>query len=366
MWAGRVPLAEGYGEATYYLQCARELARLTPHVRWLRAGRETREDCSALRERSIPTARPRVPWPPQRLVDLAGVPRVEWQYSAIDLLHLWTSKNAPPTRRPYVLTLLDGMALAGQFGESGDVAATRRLAHGARAVMTLTRESAALVADTLGVDAGALVPIGAGVDHERFSPRAAATDRAALQRHGFAQPYILYVGGWAPRKGLATLAEALAALALRDRPTVALTGKPRPDDAHLVATFERLGARVLGYVAGSDMAALLRGARAVVLPTRAEGFGLPVVEAQASGVPVVASDLPVIRSVSGGHAALVPPGDAIALARALTSVAGDTEQLVAAGIANARRHTWGAVAQRVLSVYQRAWRLPETQRARAA
>jgi glycosyltransferase involved in cell wall biosynthesis len=308
-------------------------------VRWLLSGHESNADRAVLDTR------------------LLGVPRLEWQYRDLDLVHYWSSKGAPPTSLPYVLTILDGIALAGQFGETADLEGARRLARKAKAVMTLTWESAELVADVLGMDKGELIPIGAGVDGERFSAMAAASDGAVLARYGLAPEYMLYLGGWAPRKGLATLARALVSIDEKTRPVLALAGRPSEADRGLVDDFHRLGARVLGHVHSADVPVLLRHARALVLPTLAEGFGLTVIEAQASGVAVVAADLPVIRNVSGGHAVLFPPGDAARLARALLTSDQRRRELAAAGLVNARRHSWHAVAERVVSVYASALRL---------
>ena len=80
---------------------------------------------------------------------------------------------------------------------------------------------------------------------------------------------------------------------------------------------------VTGHVHDADLAALYAGASLVVMPSRAEGFGLPVLEAMALGVPVVTSDDPAMREVGGGATRLFPVGDPAALSAAIVRVLGD-------------------------------------------
>jgi glycosyltransferase involved in cell wall biosynthesis len=98
------------------------------------------------------------------------------------------------------------------------------------------------------------------------------------------------------------------------------------------------------------------GAIAVVVPSRDEGFGLPVLEAMAAGTPVVCSDLPALREIAGGLASLVPVGDPAALACALAAADradGDREG-VALRQAHAARYTWRACADTTVAAYRRA------------
>jgi glycosyltransferase involved in cell wall biosynthesis len=112
-------------------------------------------------------------------------------------------------------------------------------------------------------------------------------------------------------------------------------------------------------VAGEDVPVLLRNAAALVVPALAEGFGMPIIEAQACGTPVVASDLPVLRGVSGGHCVFFPVGNPPALARALLDAQTRPQQLIEQGLRNARRHSWEAVARRVCGVYAMALGRPD-------
>ena len=111
-----------------------------------------------------------------------------------------------------------------------------------------------------------------------------------------------------------------------------------------------LGADVRGYVDKDELAGLYRGAAALVLPSRYEGFGLPVLEAMASGLPVVATDEPALREVAG-DAAVYSDGD---LAAAIRIALADRDRLVAAGLERAKAFSWDETARRTLALYREA------------
>jgi glycosyltransferase involved in cell wall biosynthesis len=101
---------------------------------------------------------------------------------------------------------------------------------------------------------------------------------------------------------------------------------------------------------------VVAGAIAVVLPSRDEGFGLPVLEAMATGVPVVCSDLAALREIAGGLATLVPPGDPAALGTALAAADSADGDLAGASArrAHAARYTWLACAEATVRAYRMA------------
>jgi glycosyltransferase involved in cell wall biosynthesis len=115
------------------------------------------------------------------------------------------------------------------------------------------------------------------------------------------------------------------------------------------------GARTLGFVPDSEVPRLVAGARALVQPSFAEGFGLPVIEAQAAGTPVACSDIPALREAAGDAAAFFDPHDIASMVKALNTLLGDEEKkdfLRRVGRGRVAGFTWTAVAERTAAVYE--------------
>jgi glycosyltransferase involved in cell wall biosynthesis len=155
--------------------------------------------------------------------------------------------------------------------------------------------------------------------------------------------YLLFVGAIQERK------DPLAAVAAASAVGLPLVAVGPEKDARLAEELRLAGADVRGYVPKAELAQLYRGAAALVLPSRYEGFGLPVVEAMASGTPVVATPDEALREVAGDAAVFAEPR---ALADAVRAALEDRERLVAAGLERARRFSWDETARRTLAVYR--------------
>jgi glycosyltransferase involved in cell wall biosynthesis len=228
----------------------------------------------------------------------------------------------------------------------------RSAARRAGAVCTPSRAVASDIVHRLDVPADRVVVTPLGVDAGWF--RAVPPTAELRGELGLPQRYLLFVGAAQPRKGLDVLLDAHQAEL--DLPPLALAGPagwgPPPATSSRVHT--------VGYLGEEVLRAVVAGATALVLPSRDEGFGLPLAEAMAAGVPVVCSNLPALREVAGGHATLVPPGDVTALATALVTVSGSGRD--PAGTARRRAHaarfTWAACAEATVSAYQLALRKP--------
>jgi glycosyltransferase involved in cell wall biosynthesis len=181
-------------------------------------------------------------------------------------------------------------------------------------------------------------------------------------RHGIAGRYLLYIGTLQPRKNLDRVVDAFARLA--DNPALAdvqlvLAGKRGWLYDALFAQVERLGlsGRVLfpGYVPASDLPALLGGALAFVFPSLYEGFGLPVLEAGACGVPVITSNTSSLPEVAGDAALLVDPYDVDAIAEAMYRLVTDDAlraELARRGLENVKRFSWEKCARETLAVIE--------------
>ena len=165
---------------------------------------------------------------------------------------------------------------------------------------------------------------------------------------------ILWVGNPKPHKGLDLLLSAFATLASR-HPDLRLILVGAGAVAHQVAGHpyrERID--VPGHVTNTQLRKLYRGASVFCMPSRYEGFGLPALEAMATGTPVVAAAAGAIPEVVGNAALLVSADDVEALAEGLDRVLGDdamAARLVTAGLARARQFTWERCAEQTCSSY---------------
>lgn len=204
--------------------------------------------------------------------------------------------------------------------------------------------------EALGTDA---VEIPNGVDVDRFA--------TAAPLDGYPRPgkTVLFVGRYdEPRKGMATLLDALPAVVARF-PEVQLLVVGRGDQDQLRDQAGELAPhiRFLGQVDDATKASALRSADVYCAPnTGGESFGIVLVEAMAAGIPVVASDLDAFRRVlREGEVGCLVPADPVSLAAALISVLEDDAvrtRYVAAGREAVRRYDWSVVASQIMRVYQ--------------
>jgi glycosyltransferase involved in cell wall biosynthesis len=169
--------------------------------------------------------------------------------------------------------------------------------------------------------------------------------------------YVLYCGSVEPHKNLAVVIEAIARTHDTTRLVVVGPWSRRRVErlqrhARMVGATERID--WMGFVPPAQLAAIRAGARAVLVPSLIEGFGLPVLEAMAAGVPVVASDIPSLREVAGDAADLIAPRDADAWAGAIDVAVGDPEHRAMRsreGRDRAALFTWQRTAEGVIAAH---------------
>jgi glycosyltransferase involved in cell wall biosynthesis len=173
-------------------------------------------------------------------------------------------------------------------------------------------------------------------------------------------PTVLCVAQKRPYKNLGSLIHAVAEL--RDEQVVlVLPGAPTEHEAELRALADRLGVgdrvRFPAWVSDEELDALYASATCFVLPSLIEGFGLPVLEAMARGVPVACSDRPALPEVAGDAALLFDPTDQSAVTDAIRRLLRDAElrkSLSARGLERARKFSWRRTAEETLASYRRA------------
>ena len=178
-----------------------------------------------------------------------------------------------------------------------------------------------------------------------------------------ADGYVLFVGTLEARKNVGALLDAYTTLLERDdrTPTLVLAGRATPDAAAWLDRLSRapLAGRVrrLGYVPDADREATYAGARLLVMPSRYEGFGIPVLEAMSAGVPVVAANRGALPEVLGDAGTLVDPDDAEALAAAMhRSLTDDVFARACAqrGLTRAQEFSWERAALALHGAYEAA------------
>ncbi|HVF03305.1 MAG TPA: glycosyltransferase family 1 protein [Frankiaceae bacterium] len=273
-------------------------------------------------------------------------PPVEWLSGPVDVFH-GTNFVLPPARRAAGVVTVHDLS----YDHSADTVTPaslryqtlvpRALARGAL-VVTPTNAVADEVRERYCLAPERVVATHLGVAGHWYAPY----DRPP----GLPREYVLFVGNREPRKNLPVLLDALRRLP--DAPPLVLVGPPGWG-----AAVDTTGAITPGYLSGAELAAVVAHASVFAFPSRYEGFGMPPLEALATGTPVVASDLPVTREVLAEHATYAPVGDAEALAEALRAAlaAGDGGPAArAARRAHAARFTWGGCARATLAAYERA------------
>ncbi len=218
----------------------------------------------------------------------------------------------------------------------------------------------------------------------RFRPADPEAIAAVRQKYGLPERFILYVGTIEPRKNLTALLEAYTALMERPAPCALRPAtcdlrpatcdlRPATCDLRLMIVGKKgwlyegffrklrelgLEDRVIftGYVPDEDLPALYSAADLFVFPSLYEGFGLPVLEAMACGVPVVCSSTSSLPEVAGDAALLVPPTDVRALTEAMERALTDERlraRMRARGLERARRFSWERAAQGTLITYRK-------------
>jgi glycosyltransferase involved in cell wall biosynthesis len=204
-----------------------------------------------------------------------------------------------------------------------------------------------------------------GVDPSLFEARGDGDERSRLEALGLRKPYFLYVGTDYAHKNLKLLLNAYAIFRHRFHdgtkasPELVLIGAPSYSVGSIYDRDEPWppGVRYLGAVDAADLRAFYRAALAFVFPSACEGFGLPVLEAMAAGIPVVCSSLTSLPEVAGDAALYIKDFSPEEIARLMVKVATSADvrrSLVREGRSRVKKFTWREAARKTAEVYQNA------------
>jgi len=240
-------------------------------------------------------------------------------------------------------------------------ASTRYAVLRATRLIAVSRATAADLRVAYGAEAAQI-----RVVHEAAPPSAHVDPAAAAaiaHARGLVRPWALFMGTLQPRKNLLRVAEAYAALHAAGQANfdLVLAGAPGWKSGPLLTAIAALGLgssiHITGYLPPHDAAALLHQALFFCYPSLFEGFGLPVLEAQQAGVPVLTANNSSLPEFAGDAALLVDPHDVDAIAAAMLRLSTDEElraRLIAAGHENVKRFSWETAAAATLAVLEEA------------
>lgn len=349
--ASRMSAAEKTGTEWYSLEIIQALAALRPRPRltlYLRSGQPPRAG-PGLRSRTVQP--PRL-WthlglsaamardrPNALFVPAHVIPLVHPRASVVTVHDLgYLAEPESHTRRRRRLLELT----------------TRWNARAARRVIAISEQTKADIVAHYGTQAGKIDVVPHGVDLARFRPRAAAEVQPALAELGVQPPYLFFLSTLQPRKNLIRLIAAFEGLEADDL-TLVLAGRPgwlaEPIEQRIAASPARSRIQRLGHVPDALVPALYNGAAVFVLPSLYEGFGMGVLEAMASGCPVVTSNRSSLPEVAGDAAVLVEPLEADSIRAGIAHALQPERRaaLIQAGLDRAAGFTWERAARQTLS-----------------
>jgi len=233
----------------------------------------------------------------------------------------------------------------------------------AQYVIVVSQNTAQDLVKCLRVPQSKIRVIPHGVDTNYFTPRSSDEILNLRNRYNLSQPYLLFVGERRPHKNLVHLIEAFSLFhRMTQQPYQLVIAGRRYSNYQIPEKITQdlilhSSIRFIDNLIDKDLPALYQGAEAFILPSYYEGFGLPVLEAMACGIPVVASNRASLPEVVGEAGILVDPDDPEQIARALCKVitGGELrEYCISAGLERARSYTWERCAHLTYKVYREA------------
>jgi glycosyltransferase involved in cell wall biosynthesis len=300
-----------------------------------------------------------------RLWQRYDFPPLEWWVRNISVVHSLELSYPVSTRNPWVVTIHDVGPLThphffvGNKPEVMDFALNSAVTK-ADALLCVSQTTAGSLQEYVQRDLSDRIRvIPEGVSDFFFEEGDASTQSEINALLPENVPYFLFTGAASPRKNLSRMIQAFEVVAAEIPHHLVMTGKLAWDFQHLVETLERslYKDRIhrLGFQSEENLRALYQRADLFLYLSLMEGFGLTIIEAMASGCPVLTSNISSMPEIAGGAAALVDPYDVDAIAQGMKKIALDrqyADALRAEGRARAKQLSWRLCAQRTAQVYR--------------
>ena len=285
-------------------------------------------------------------WPPSKNIDI--------MHGLDATLPSWRGVKRLVTLHDLLIMQADG-SIASEAFRKKRCQLYRAAAAAADAIITVSVSTKQDVTQQLGVPAERVHVVYLGVD-QHFAQQRPEVMHRVLQHYQLSPGYLLFVGAISGRKNTARLVQAYAQSRARTERPLVLVGTMSYRSADTVEAIRQCGLdkhiRLLGYVPDEDLPALYAGAGCFVFPTLYEGFGMPILEAMASGIPVLISNTGAAPEVSGGLAVSVSPYDVEAIADGIDCALETPATTVAQARQHAQAFTWERCASQTLAIYR--------------
>jgi glycosyltransferase involved in cell wall biosynthesis len=281
-------------------------------------------------------------------------PLLSWGMPSADVFHASILISNPPRKAKLTATIHDMTCrlmpeLHTHANRKADENFTKSVLRRAARLIAVSENTKADAVRLAGLDPERIEAIYSGVPEVYFGAQPAPAER----------PYVLFVGAIEPRKNIDTLLDAWQGCRARADFDLVVAGASGWSGEKTLARLasQPPGVRYLGYVSEDELPGLTAGATAFVYPSLYEGFGFPVAQAMAAGVPVITSNTSCLPEIAGEGALLVDPRSPAEIQGALDKLLASSalrQQLRTAGLVRAQQYRWGVCARKSLEFFRRA------------
>lgn len=287
----------------------------------------------------------------------------------LDLMHFANFNYPIRYKRPFITTIHDvtllkysGRSRLSRFKMAPMRLVVRQGIKNSRAVITISEHQKRLVEHEFDTPPDRIKVIYEAVEPQ-YKPLSAKARTAFRRKHKFDRPTLLYTGQWREHKNLVRLLRAFKELRRRREVELIFVGKKDPAFPIIPQTIERLGlqndVRLAGFISYQDLPKYFASADAFAFPSLTEGFGLPPLEAMASGTPVASSSSPPMPEILGDAALFFNPRSVPDIAHAIDRILTDRRlraRLRRRGLSQVKKYGWDKMARETLALYEEALR----------